>query len=255
MFKEKRQQEIINLINSSGSISVEELVSKYNVSGMTIRRDLQELENKGLILRTHGGAIESNQSSNQVEPPIPKRMKVMAREKIQISKEINKIIKPNETIFLGSGSTTTFLARELANRKDIKIVTNSLTVMNELINTGVQDFIGIGGFLRYGEMSFYGHFSDKILQDLIVDRVIMGMRGVHPVHGLTSDHPQELATDRAIINTSDELIIAADHTKIGIIASAKIAPIESASIIVTTKGAPLDIIKNIRKKNVHVSIV
>ena len=252
MLKEKRKRKIISLIESKESVSVPELASLFDVSKMTIRRDLQELGDLGQLERTHGGAILSIKGENQVEPPLFDRMNIMATEKHQIAKMISELIGPKEMVFLGSGSTTTFIARELVSRDDITVVTNALTVMDELARSAKMTLIGVGGFLRRNEISFYGHFSEKILQDLHVDKVIMGMRGIHPRYGLTSDHPQELATDRAIMNTSEVLIIAADHTKIGNVASARVAPIESATMIVTTKRAPMNLVNEIERLSVKV---
>ena len=97
-----------------------------------------------------------------------------------------------------------------------------------------------------------GHFADAVLQDLRVDKVIMGMRGIHPDHGLTCDHPQELMTDRKIMEISDTVIIVADHTKIGHVATSKTASITKANLIVTTRQASRNFIQEIKKQNVNV---
>lgn len=253
--KELRQKEIVNLLEAEGSILVLDLSKRFNVSEMTIRRDLFDLERQGMIERTHGGAILGRIPANSVEKPILERMSVSQAEKKAIAKATADLIQPNEMVLLGSGTTTTYLAKELANRKDIRIVTNALTVMNELAVNGASNFIGIGGFFRESEMSFYGHFSEKTLQELHVDKVIMGMRGIHPRLGLTSDHPQELATDRAMMAIGDIVIIMADHSKIGYTASGRAAPINSADFIVTSKLANWSIVEEIRNLGVNVILV
>lgn len=157
-------------------------------------------------------------------------------------------------IFLGSGTTTTYVAKALSSRSDIVVVTNALTIVEELATNGSMTVITVGGFLRRNEYSFYGHFSERILRDLRVDKVIMGMRGIHPVYGLTSDFPQELQTDREIISTSTNVIIAADRTKIGYIATTVVAPITKANIIVTSRGADEMIVQQIQHTGAKVII-
>ncbi len=129
-------------------------------------------------------------------------------------------------IFLGSGTTTTFVAKALSLRSDITVVTNALTVMEELATNANMTVIAIGGFLRRNEYSFYGHFSETILKDLIVDKVIIGMRGIDPKYGLTSDFPMEMNTDRMIINTGRSVIVAGgDHSKLAMLPPAS-SPLE-----------------------------
>lgn len=255
MYKEERQKIIIDLLEKTRRISVSDLAYKFNVSKMTIRRDLELLEHQGLIRKTYGGAIAAANLPINNEAHMYERMKLFTTEKQRMANYIARMIAPGEMIFLGSGTTTTFVAKALAIRSDITVVTNALTVMEELATNAEMTVIGIGGFLRRNEYSFYGHFADSILNDLRVDRVIMGMRGVHPEHGLTTDFPQEMHTDRKIILTSDNVIIAADRTKIGYIASSVLAPLNVAKMIVTTEGVNESYIDQIRKKGIQVKIV
>ncbi len=187
--KELRQKEIMVLLETDGSILVPQLSKRFKVSEMTIRRDLYHLEKQGQIERTHGGAILARINTNSIEKPILERMNITMAEKKAIAQATAKLIQPNEMVLIGSGTTTTYLAKELARRDDIRIVTNALTVMNELAVNKVSNFIGIGGFFRQSEMSFYGLFSEKILQELHVDKVIWNARESSRL-GLTSDHPR-----------------------------------------------------------------
>lgn len=255
MYKEERQKIILELLDKIRNVKVSDLAEKFKVSEMTIRRDLIGLEREGLIQKTYGGAIAiaSLQLGNEIH--MYERMKLLATEKQRIANHIARMIAPGEMIFLGSGTTTTFVAKALSFRTDITVVTNALTVMEELATNANMTVIGIGGFLRRNEYSFYGHFADATLNDLHVDKVIMGMRGVHPEHGLTSDYPQEMHTDRMIIHTSENVIIAADRTKIGHIASSVLAPLSVTKMLVTTVGVNEDYIQQIRNQDIRVDIV
>lgn len=255
MYKEERQRIISELIDKKGNVNVADLADTFKTSPMTIRRDLSDLEHQGLVLKTYGGAVATANLPLRNDAHLDDRMKLLAIEKRRIANYIVRMIEPNEMIFLGSGTTTTFIAKALSFRTDITVVTNALTVMEELATNANMTVIGIGGFLRRNEYSFYGHFTDATLHDLHVDKVIMGVRGVHPERGLTTDFPQEMQTDRMIIHTSDNVIIAADRTKIGHVATSVLAPLNAAKILVTTEGVDPVLIQQIRDKHVRVEIV
>ncbi|MEA4811557.1 MAG: DeoR/GlpR family DNA-binding transcription regulator [Anaerolineaceae bacterium] len=254
MQKEERLKIIVALIDQYGKVEVEGLARHFDVSRMTVRRDLRELEMDGLLKKVYGGAYSTANLPIHNVNDIYVRMKLLAQEKQNIAKKIAAMIQTGEMIFIGSGTTTTYLAKALSLRSDIVVVTNALTVVEELATNGSMTVITVGGFLRRNEYSFYGHFSERILRDLRVDKVIMGMRGIHPDYGLTSDFPQELQTDREIISTGSNVIIAGDRTKIGYIATTLVAPITKANIIVTSKGADENTIRKIQQTGPKVII-
>jgi DeoR/GlpR family transcriptional regulator of sugar metabolism len=255
MLKKERQNHIVKQIETQGTVIVKDLAGDFGVSLMTIRRDLEEIEELGLVERIHGGALLGTQSGKQNELPRLDRMDIMLEEKQKIAEYLAGMIAAEEMVFLGSGTTTLYVAKAIAARDDISVVTNSLTVLNELASNGKMTLIGIGGFLRRSEYSMIGHFTENAIQDLHVDKVIMGMRGIHPRFGLTSEHPQELITDRVILSICENVIIVADHSKIGHVATSRTAPITAARTIVTTQNAREDIVNAIRSQEVEVILV
>jgi len=255
MYREERIRIINELLDKNGHVNVMDLSKMFFVSEMTVRRDLKELATLGIVQKTYGGAVAAAKLPLKNEMHLYERMKLLADEKYRIASHVARMIEPNDMIFLGSGTTTTFIAKALSFRTDITVVTNALTVMEELATNAKMTVIGVGGFLRRNEYSFYGHFAEALLNDLRVNKVIMGMRGVHPDYGLTSDFPQEMQTDRMIINTSTDVIIAADRTKIGYVASSFLAPLTAAKTIVTTTGVDAELVQKIRSKGVRVEIV
>lgn len=239
MIKAERREKIVELIKKKGQGTVSELASTFSVSEMTIRRDLQDLDEQGLVRRMHGGALEAKSRWNILEPPWMERLDENAVEKRRIARYVADLVEPEEKIFIGSGTTTYYVAEALIDHpalsKEFTIVTNALPVANLLAKNSDLNLIVVGGFLRRSEFSLIGHFAQTIFQDLHVNRVIIGMRGIHPEHGLTNDHPQELLTDRTILKTSDTVLVVADHTKFGFVASSLTAPVTAATTIVTTK--------------------
>ena len=252
MYREERIVKILEHLERNGNVAVKDLQDKFQVSDMTIRRDLKILEQRGKIERIYGGAIPSKKSRIRIEPPIIERMGSMADEKKRIAELVAARIEENETIFLGSGTTTQYLARELIIRDDITVVTNSVPILYELSNNSNMDLITVGGFLRRSELSLIGVFAEAVLRDIRVSKAIIGMRGIHPVYGFTCEHPQELLTDRRILKISDNVIVVADHTKIGQVATNKVAPITSAKTIVTSKRADADMVDEIKNLGIDV---
>lgn len=255
MLKGERIRRIKELLEQKGSVQVKDLSDHFNVTMMTIRRDLDEIERMNNIIRTHGGAIYKFPHSQPGEMPTQDRMRLMSEEKIRIAKKTAELINKGEMIFLGSGTTTTYVAREIAHRDDITVVTNSLSILNELAATSTMALIGIGGYLRRSEYSMIGHVANDMIKDLHVDKVIMGMRGIHPRFGLTSDQPEELMTDRLLLGIGDSVIIVADHTKIGHVAPSRTAYLDSANIIITAKVASPVIIDSIKGLGITVFLV
>jgi len=252
MLREKRLQNIVNDLKEHGSVNVLDLKEKFQVSAMTIRRDLFTLEGQGVIERIHGGALLSAKTRNRIEPPIIERMNTMAEEKKRIAVWVSEFIDAGDTIFLGSGTTTLYVARELIIREDITVVTNSVPILHELSNNSNMDIITVGGVLRRSELSLIGAFADTVLSNIRVNKVIIGVRGIHPLYGVTCEHPEELMTDRLIFQLSDTVIIVADHTKIGQVATNRVAPVDQATMIITTKKAPKQLVAKIREQGLDI---
>ncbi len=254
MLKEIRQQKIQEIIHEKANAKVSELAEEFGVSQMTIRRDLQALHEKGLIERMHGGASLTT-NYNLMQSPILLRLYEQAAEKQAIARAVSQMIAVGEKIYIAAGSTTYWLAKAIASRSDLTVVTNSLPVANLLALSNDMEVILVGGFLRRREYSLVGHFAENMIRDLRLDKVIMGVGGIHPDYGLTNQYPQEMMMDRAYMDISDNIIILADHTKFGRVATTRTADVTRARTIVTSKLAPIDIVERIRQQGVEIILV
>jgi DeoR/GlpR family transcriptional regulator of sugar metabolism len=252
VLKKERQREILRLIRDRGKAEVEELSERLRVSYMTIRRDLGELNDRGLLERVHGGALLQATGGADQEPPVVERTKASTEGKRRIGLRVASLVQDGEKIFLGSGSTTAFVAEALLQRRRLTVVTNALNIALSLMAAPEIEVTVTGGFLRRSEMSLIGHFAEHTLKNLQVDKVIIGMRGIDPVKGLTSDNMEELITDQAILNISKNIIVAADHRKFGHVAAIRTAPVTAATSIVTDEGGPRDILEALRKMGVRI---
>lgn len=256
MLKQERHESIVELVNHKGQCSVEALAKMFNVTTMTIRRDLQSLEEQGVIRRIHGGAMPLKLRWNILEPPWMERLDFCAIEKNRIGSYAANLIKPNDKVFIGTGSTTYYVAEALVEREDLGpdfiVITNAITISNILAKYSKINCLVVGGFIRHSELSLVGHFSQSTLDSLRVDKVIMGIRGIHPEHGLTSDYPEDLKLDRSIMNISDEVYIVADHTKLGYVSASLTAPVTDMHMLITDQKADKEIVQFLRKKGVQV---
>jgi DeoR/GlpR family transcriptional regulator of sugar metabolism len=226
----ERQELILELIAKRRRISVVDLCDTFSISEATARRDLELLAGQGKVQRVHGGAIALH--SAPPEQPMLQRQEEQAAEKARIGRCAASLIRDDETIFLGSGTTVLEVARCLRGRP-LTVITNSLPVINLLAGQPEMTMVILGGMLRSSELSFIGHLTEQALLEVRADRVIIGARSISLETGLTNDYLPETMTDRAILHAGREVILVADHTKFGRVSAALLAPLDRVHTIVT----------------------
>lgn len=243
MHKNKRQQLILELMQSDRRISISEIANRFNVSEITIRRDFKEFKEQGIMEKGLGGTFLV---TNQNDLPIIRRMNQEGDSKERIARTAAQLIGNSTSIFVGSGTTTAHLVPYLINRKNFTVVTNALNLSSALAHGNGLTIVVVGGLLRASELSLVGHIAEQALSEIRVDKVFMGMAAISVEAGLTNDYLPEVMTDRKIIELHSETIILADHTKFGKTASAFVAPIEKISTFVTDEETDPDILEKIR---------
>jgi DeoR/GlpR family transcriptional regulator of sugar metabolism len=227
----ERQKQILTMLTRQGRLSVGEIVEYFSISEATARRDLESLASQGKVQRVHGGVMALEQAPPEL--PILEREGEQAPEKTRIGRAAAGLITDKETVFLGSGTTVLEVARNLRDRHDLTVITNSLPVLNMLAGADGITVISLGGVLRESELSFIGHITEQAVSELRADKVMIGTRGISLEHGLTNDYLQETLTDRAIMKIGREVIITADHTKVNRVSTVLLAPVDSMHIFVT----------------------
>jgi DeoR/GlpR family transcriptional regulator of sugar metabolism len=249
----ERQEYILQILTHQPRVTVGYLCTLFEVSEATARRDLETLAEQGKVQRVHGGAVATRQAPP--EPPVLLRSNQMVEQKKQIAHAAAELVHDGDTIFLGSGSTALEVAQELKTREGLTVITNSLLVSNSL--AGVQEItlISIGGMFRHSELSFIGHIAEQALVELRADKVIMGIHAIDIDQGLTNDYLPETMTDRAILRVGRQVIIVADHTKLGCVSTAFVAPVTAMHTLVTSNGAPNEIIADLRERGIRVLTV
>jgi DeoR/GlpR family transcriptional regulator of sugar metabolism len=251
-FKLDRRRRILAAIQADGKVSVNELSEIMHTSEVTIRRDLRELAGEGLLERGYGGAVAV--SGSPPEPPVIHRMLDRSVCKECIGMAASGLVKDGESIFLGSGSTTAYVARHLTRHTGLTVVTNALTVAQELAAAEGVTVVVTGGVMRPSELSLIGHIAEQSLREVRVDRVIIGIPAISLASGLTNDYLHEVMTDREIIELAPELIVVADHSKLGISCSAFVAPATRVSTLVTDSHAGQEIVEDFRQAGLRVMV-
>ena len=248
----ERQKQILSLLTKQGRLSVTEIVEQFSISEATARRDLESLASQGKVQRVHGGVIAVEQAPPEL--PILQREGEQAVEKSMIGQAAAELVNDGETVFLGSGTTVLETAKNLRERKNLTVITNSLPVLNALAGIKEITVVSLGGQLRESELSFIGHITEQALAEVRVDKVIMGARGLSFEHGLTNDYLQETLTDRAILKIGREVILVADHSKVNRVSTALLAPLSSMNTFVTDSKADKKFIQTLKKQNIKVVI-
>ncbi len=248
----ERQKQIHSMLTKLGRLSVAEIVEQFSISEATARRDLETLASQGKALRVHGGVIAVEQAPPEL--PILEREGEQSDEKASIGRAAAELISDGETIFLGSGTTVLETAKQLRERKNLTVVTNSLPVLNALAGIKEITVISLGGQLRVSELSFIGHITEQALAELRVDKVIVGTRGASLEHGLTNDYLQETLTDRAILKIGREVIIVADHSKVNRVSTALLAPLKTVHTFVTDSKADKKFLQALKKQGIQVVV-
>jgi DeoR/GlpR family transcriptional regulator of sugar metabolism len=197
-----------------GSIEIVQACEMFGVAPMTIRRDLEELERKGMITRTHGGA-RLNYTPNLLEKPFEERIKIESEKKRDLARMASSTIYSGERIFIGSGSTMHFLTFFLDNSRKLLVVTNSLHIASELISRANIMIIMVGGEVRSNTLSVTGSFADEMASRFKCDKAYMGTTSIDEEGNLYLGSANEEGIMAAQFNSSTDCYIIADSTKLG----------------------------------------
>ena len=253
---ERRAEEIMKRLLGQGECSVEELVEFTGTSAPSVRRDLIALEQRGLIRRTHGGAM-------LVEPLLyePFRYDVSfqareqknAAEKRHIGLAAAELVKENEVIGLTAGSTTTQIGRALRHRSGIQVVTNAINIAMELCNQhGLRTYL-LGGMIQHAwAFSLTGPHTGHVLDALYLDKLFVGGLGIDPIRGITTIEHDEAETFRAMAARSHSVIAVMDSSKIGAVKPALVCPIAQIKTFVTDSGATEEQLAPFRETGIEI---
>ena len=252
MTKEERHSAIMDNLLKQGSIQVTELASNLDVSSVTIRKDLTDLEKEGKLYRSHGKAILINPFTNN--RTVSEKEKLNMEEKRLIGMEATKLISPDDSIVLASGTTVHAMARSIHPASRLTVVTASLQVAETLAPIDSVELIQLGGIVRHTSLSVVGKYAEMILSGFSFSKLYMGVDGIDPEFGISTTDMREAEINRAMMQTAQKTIVLADSTKFGRRGFAKISNIEDVDIIITDNRLPINMRQQVEAMGIDLVI-
>lgn len=233
-----RQATIVAEVNSRGAVTVAELVDRFGVSDMTIRRDLDALDAGGLLHKVHGGATSVSLRSAH-EPGFDAKLSQESSAKQAIAERAAGLVQPDSAVGIGAGTTTFALARQLLGIERLTVVTNSVRIADIFHGDARSDrtVVLVGG-VRTPSDALVGPIATAALQTLHLDQLFLGAHGIHAEQGLSTPNLMEAETNRSFIAASREVIVVADHTKWGTVGLSRFAGWQDVDKVVTDPGLP-----------------
>lgn len=233
MLAHKRKELIKEMVDKYRIVRVSDLSARFQISDVTIRRDLKELEEAGLLKRTHGGAIKI--SNTAIDPSLVDLETVHVKEKLQIARKAYTQIRDNDAIIIDASSTVAYLPSLLKNgdKKNITLVTNSFRAVMELIDSPNVEVIHIGGQIRRKLQSSIGPIAEAALRSLKVDKAFLGCNGVDFRSGYTTTNLYEGQIKRMMMQSANETYMLADSSKFHQSFISVVAPISDVDHLIT----------------------
>jgi len=236
---EQRAQLILQELLRAEKVSVPSLAKRLKVSGATIRRDLHELESRGLLLRSHGGAVTIQPLLYEPFRHISsyhEQDRKQAVEKRRIGLLAAKLVADGETIAIGAGTTATQVARSVCLHKGITVMTNAVNVAMELSHRDDLRVFVTGGSLSGDWFALVGPSAMQSVGEMFFDKAFIGVDGAHVEHGMTTNYPDQAAIHRAMMRQARQRIVLADHRKIGTVGRSLIWPTNDIDKLIIDKS-------------------
>ena len=231
----ERKQKILDIISREGKVKVNELSALFDISEVTIRMDLADLETNGMLTRIHGGAVSSYKTYHNMS--LQQRLVANQEKKIAIANKIVSMIEENDTIMLNSGTTTLQVFRAIPQKMNLSFVTNSIPIALEAGNNPNFNVVLLGGTINSKYQFVYGDEALSQLERYHADKLILSVDGINMQNGLTTYYEREAAISKMMMSRGATRIIAADSTKIGRTAFAKISDLNEADYIITNESS------------------
>lgn len=247
----ERRRRILAAIDDMGQLSVIELSSRFDVSEVTIRQDLRALSQRGLILRTRGGALSTNALP---EFSFEVRQQQQAAQKARIGKAAACLINAGDVVILDASTTAQALIPSIKNFSELTVITNSLKVAMSLLDAPHIQVILPGGSLRRESISLTGHPQSGLIADINVQIGFFGARGVTVEEGLTDVNLDEVKMKRTMVGHCRRVVGVADARKWGQVAAATFAHLHQVDTLITDYNAPVELVERIRQHGVEVIV-
>ncbi|WP_188580574.1 DeoR/GlpR family DNA-binding transcription regulator [Azorhizobium oxalatiphilum] len=245
----ERQHKILAVARASGRVTVDDLSVRFQVTPQTIRKDLNDLCEQGLLARTHGGAVVTSSVENVAYTA---RRLIADAEKRAIGRAAAALIPDNSSLFINIGTTTEEVAKALIDRRDLLIITNNLHVAMQLYPNPAIKVIVAGGQVRHSDGAVIGASAIDLIQQFKVDLAVIGASAIDEDGTLLDFDYQEVRVSQAIIANARRVVLVSDHLKVGRSAPVRIAHIDQLDVFVTDKMVSSDLMRACKAAGVEV---
>ncbi len=253
MLIDERRQHILSLIHNHGRVLVGELSRDLGISQITIRKDLEYLQSKGLVQRTHGGALRL-QSGALFDPSLQEKQKQHSQEKQRIAAAAAEMVEEGQCVMLDSGTTTAAVAQALKRFSQLTVITNAVNIGAELASTNFEVIL-IGGTLRKNSFSLVGPLAEDVLDEMHADILFLGVDGFDTEIGVTTPNFLESRVNRAMVKAARQVVAVCDSTKFGRRSLSRIVPVSAIHCVITDRNLPAETAETLRAQNVEVVLV
>ena len=253
MLQIERRHLIMTYLEDNKSATVEELAKNFDVSTMTIRRDLQYLEDNNLIVRTHGGAILNTKLD--IEIPLKEKRVRNKEEKKRIAQYAVSLVKDGQTILLDAGTTTMEIAKRLKDKKDLTIVTSDVFIAGYLARNHKFRVFCTGGHVQNMVGACIGPGTSEFLRNINVDISFIGTSSIDLEKGITTPTFEKADVKKQMIKAAGKSVLVTDSSKFGITKFAKICDLEDFDLIITDNKLPASILKELEKLEINIKLV
>lgn len=231
----ERRKEIIKMLEKDGFVKSTTLIKHFDVSGETIRRDLEYLQSKNALQRIFGGAVSNTQYEFSAESCNDEH----TEKTDSIAKAAAGLVKPGDTIFLDAGNTMHTVAKHLKNRSNITVITSSLAVLNELVDSDIT-LIALGGIVTPAEGDIHGDLAIECAQKFYCDKVFFSCSGITPELGVMDYCAGNMTIHRHFSNRTDQYILVADSSKFGKKSTMTLCAVTDVDLIITNDDISSD---------------
>jgi DeoR family transcriptional regulator, aga operon transcriptional repressor len=253
MLIDERRQHVLSLIQRDGRVLVSELSEDLGISQITVRKDLDYLESKGLVQRSHGGALAPSNGA-LFDPSLKEKKRQHSAEKARIAEAAIELIREGECILLDSGTTTTAIASRLRDFQSLTVITNAINIAAILSGSRVEVVL-TGGTLRPNSSSLVGPIAEDMLREIHADILFLGVDGFDLQVGLTTPNVLEARVNRAMVNASKLVVAVCDATKFHRRSMALIVPPNRIHRVITDRGLAAADCETLRSSEIEVTLV
>jgi DeoR family transcriptional regulator of aga operon len=253
LLNEERRRAILAALNRDGRVLVKDLAAHFQVSQITIRKDLEVLQGRGLLHRTHGGALVPSSGALN-DPSLQEKEKLHRTEKMRIAQAAVRLVEEGQSILLDSGTTTMAIARALRSFRKLTVITNAVNIAAELANSEIEVIL-TGGTVRKNSFSLVGPLAEETLRHLSADTLFLGVDGFDTRLGLSTPNLQEAKVNRVMVEISRRVVAVCDSSKFGRRSLSTIVPPNAIHHVITDKKISKMDVQNLKDSGVSLTLI